>query len=409
MKTVKLLSLLLFFLVSIAANAGSIKGHVSDSIGKPMPYATVWIESINRTTVTGLDGSFTLRDVPAGNYKVFATFIGYKKVTENVHVKSDGATCNFVIGEGSEVLPDVFVTPTGESIEQFIERMVAENKKSLKDVVKSCDVKGSLYWEADKDSMVYYLPNEEYKIIKFALSLFKLGKLFALEHDNPGAKFIIDQNINFDGKLRGGKQAVVEMNPALNSEEVAYLERHSWGIDENFYDNIYSRFDIKKIMKSREKARKAEEKAQKKGEELDDDTTAVRYLGTYSEDGHDLYIIKKGRSEFHIVDKIWQIKRVARNDKDIHAILEFREMLPDVYLPVSCYLNSSLSVVDVKEVQKSLDEAKAKDRSKLSKKEITRLDKEIKSLEQQIAHPKWEEKRCVTWDYQNIIPADPKK
>lgn len=186
-------------MAGINARAAVIKGMVTDIEGQPMAFTTVWVEDINRTTVSGLDGSYTLRNVPEGKHQVYATYIGYKKEIAIVNVASETATCNFVLDESTEVLPELFVTPSGETIELFIMRMVAEHKKSLKDVVASYDCKGSIYWEADNDSTVYNMPSWMYKIVKFELSLFKLGKLCEIERNYPGLKFVLDKNLTFDG------------------------------------------------------------------------------------------------------------------------------------------------------------------------------------------------------------------
>lgn len=396
-------------MVGVDARAAVIKGVVTDIEGQPMAFTTVWVEDINRTTVSGLDGSYTLRNVPEGKHQVFATYIGHKKEIATVNVTSEVATCNFVLDESTEVLPELFVIPTSETIEQFIMRMVAEHKKSLKDVVASYDCKGSIYWEADNDSTVYNMPSWMYKIVKFELSLFKLGKLCEIERNYPGLKFVLDKKLAFDGKIKGDKQVIVEMRPSLKQDEVDYLQNHSWKIDDNVYDNTYKRFDVNKVRKMREKSLKAEQKALARGEDVEEDTTAVKYVGKYEEDGRDIYILKHGKYEYHIVDELWQVKRYCVKDKIDDRIYEFRELLPGVFLPVS-YYQKVLFDMDTKNVYgKELDELKKKDRSKLTAQEKQKLDEDIATHERFVNHKYWNMQRCFTWDYENLVPASPKK
>ncbi|MCQ2288294.1 MAG: carboxypeptidase-like regulatory domain-containing protein [Muribaculaceae bacterium] len=409
MKRFFTLLVILCVMASVNAHAAVIKGVVTDVEGQPMAFTTVWVEDINRTTVSGLDGSYTLRDVPAGMHQVYATYIGHKKEIASVDVTGEVATCDFVLDESTQVLPELFVTPAGESIELFIMRMVAVHKKSLKDVVASYDCRGSIYWEADNDSTVYNMPSWMYKIVKFELSLFKLGKLCEIERNYPGLKFVLDKKLTFDGKIKGDKQAVVEMRPTLKQDEVDYLQNHSWKIDENFYDDTYKKFDVGKVRKMREKSAKAEQKALAKGEEAEEDTTAVKYVGKYEEDDRDIYILKHGKYEYHIVDELWQVKRMCVKDKYDERIYEFRELLPGVFLPVS-YYQKVLFDMDLKNVYaKELEEMKAKDRSKMTDKDKQKLDEDIAKRERFVNHRYWNMQRCFTWDYENLVPANTKK
>ena len=400
---------MIIVMVGVSASAAVIKGMVTDVEGQPMAFTTVWVEDINRTTVSGLDGSYTLRDVPAGKHQVFATYIGRKKEVATVNVAGESATCDFVLDESTKVLPELFVTPTGETFEQFIMCMVAEHKKNLKDVVASYDCKGSIYWEADNDSTIYNMPSWMYKIVKFELSLFKLGKLCEIERNYPGLKFVLDKKLTFDGKIKGDKQVIAEMRPSLKQDEVEYLQNHSWKVDENVYDNTYKRFDVNKVRKMREKSMKAEQKALAKGEEVEEDTTAVKYMGKYEEDSRDIFVLKHGKYEYHIVDELWQVKRMSVKDKFEERIYEYRELIPGVFLPVS-YYQKVLFDMDTKNVcGKELDEMKNKDRSKMTDKEILKLDEEIAKRERFVNHKFWNMQRCFTWDYENIVPASPLK
>lgn len=391
-------------------NAADINGLVTDSQKRPMAYATVWVEGLNRTTVSGLKGTFTLRDIPDGTYQICATYIGHKKETAQVTVASDNVVCNFILDESAQVLPDIFVTPTGETIEEFIERMVAEHKKPLKERLASYDGSGSLYWETDNDSLMYHMPSDIFSPLKFALSLFKLGKFAQLERDHPGCTFIVDQELTFDGKINAGKQVVTKMIPTLKKEEVDYLERHGWNININAYDALYAPFDVKKIMKGRSKQKRAEEKAEKKGDMPEEDSLAVKYIGQYEEDGRDIYILQKGFRKYHIVDKIWQIKRSEYDNKNNEKLMvECRELSPGIFLPVSYYRKNSLDMSKLMDSQKDLDKLKAKDRSKMKASEISKLDKQISELEKHLQHPRWDMERALTWDYRNIVPATGKQ
>src|SRR6202034_227995 len=71
--------------------AGTIKGKISDSqTGEPMSGATVSLEHTPYKTIVNLDGSFILRNIPAGKYEIEASTIGYEKSKEiDVELSSD--------------------------------------------------------------------------------------------------------------------------------------------------------------------------------------------------------------------------------------------------------------------------------------------------------------------------------
>ena len=61
-----------------------LKGVVKSSAGIPLPGAGVSIISVNKSVVTATDGSFQIQGIPAGNYKIRVTYLGYTETTVNV-------------------------------------------------------------------------------------------------------------------------------------------------------------------------------------------------------------------------------------------------------------------------------------------------------------------------------------
>jgi hypothetical protein len=76
-----------------AQTTGSVAGRVVDEKGAPVAYATVRIEGTKLGAYTKADGSFLIRKIPAGEYAVKATGVGYHPLTrEKVRVTVDGTT-----------------------------------------------------------------------------------------------------------------------------------------------------------------------------------------------------------------------------------------------------------------------------------------------------------------------------
>ena len=73
---------------------GKISGHVVDGeTGDALFGVNILIQGTTRGAATDLDGVFTIRAVPQGQYTLVVTYMGYnKKVIENIEVKSNETT-----------------------------------------------------------------------------------------------------------------------------------------------------------------------------------------------------------------------------------------------------------------------------------------------------------------------------
>jgi outer membrane receptor protein involved in Fe transport len=81
------------FVYSGYAQKAGLNGLVLDKESKePLPGATIQIEMAGKKhyLVSGLDGTFLLKDLPQGSYKIEAQYIGYKKFEAEVSVPSAG-------------------------------------------------------------------------------------------------------------------------------------------------------------------------------------------------------------------------------------------------------------------------------------------------------------------------------
>ena len=97
--------------LSAAPEAGDCTGVVFDSMGDPLPGATVRVEGTSQAVATNLDGEFTLKGVKAGA-KITVSYIGCKPKT----VVWNGQPLNITVEEDSNVLDEVVVM--GYGVEQ---------------------------------------------------------------------------------------------------------------------------------------------------------------------------------------------------------------------------------------------------------------------------------------------------
>jgi len=125
----------LTLLVPLSATAqgrgGTIAGHVTDPAAKAVAGATVRVLGTRWSARAREDGAFRIDNVPAGNYRLAVTLIGYLPDTASVAV-TDGATSDVPVrlAPAAVDLPGVLVTAPrlGETKAVALERQqVADN------------------------------------------------------------------------------------------------------------------------------------------------------------------------------------------------------------------------------------------------------------------------------------------
>ncbi len=111
----KIIFLILMFILSNAlyGQTGSFSGKVTDvKTGEELIGATIKLDGTDLGAVTGLDGRYTIEDIPTKTYNVTASFVGYQTFTKyNIVVRSEGnIDINFQLEENVESLGEVVVT-----------------------------------------------------------------------------------------------------------------------------------------------------------------------------------------------------------------------------------------------------------------------------------------------------------
>lgn len=96
----KLLTVLTMVLLSSQlafAQTGAISGQVTDGeTGETIPGANILLVEIERGAATDMDGNYEITNVPAGEYTVTVTFVGYRTYRETVQVEA-GQTLDYNI------------------------------------------------------------------------------------------------------------------------------------------------------------------------------------------------------------------------------------------------------------------------------------------------------------------------
>ena len=94
--------------VKITQQNDSCTGIVKDTTGETVIGASVVVKGSTNGTITGIDGDFTLNNVPKGSTLVIS-FVGY----ETMEVKWTGTPLNIILKDDTQMLDEVVVVGYG--------------------------------------------------------------------------------------------------------------------------------------------------------------------------------------------------------------------------------------------------------------------------------------------------------
>lgn len=134
----KLLQILLPLLFcATIASAAKIKGRVYDKqSGEALVGATVVLEKTGKSTSTGLDGSFELKDVPVGKATIRVTYITYKTIVQDIEILAkDNDHLKFYMETASKDLNEVTVRATAGGSNDRDARRIEQNATQVMNIV----------------------------------------------------------------------------------------------------------------------------------------------------------------------------------------------------------------------------------------------------------------------------------
>ncbi len=122
---ITLIVLLLPLFILWAQGTGTVRGTVQDTQGNPLIGANVYLQGTIYGSSTDEDGTFFIKDVPAGDYTIVAEYISYKTQKKKISV-SAGETVTVNFSMPTDVLNFSEVVVTGMvNPKQKIESSVA--------------------------------------------------------------------------------------------------------------------------------------------------------------------------------------------------------------------------------------------------------------------------------------------
>lgn len=132
-----LLSLLCLFSI-IRVSAGTIKGQaVESATGEPIIGANILLENTKWHSVSGLDGSYSLKNVPAGRYQLRISYLTYKTINKEVVVGANEiVTMNLMLEAAeSQTLTEVSIVAKRDGTSDNTARNLERNADQVMNIV----------------------------------------------------------------------------------------------------------------------------------------------------------------------------------------------------------------------------------------------------------------------------------
>jgi outer membrane cobalamin receptor len=76
--------------------------------------ATVYLKELKTGTITGLDGSYIIRNITPGTYTVFCSYISYQSVEKAINIDNPKKSLNFILTPSVAEIEQVTVTATND-------------------------------------------------------------------------------------------------------------------------------------------------------------------------------------------------------------------------------------------------------------------------------------------------------
>ncbi|HEV8506778.1 MAG TPA: DUF2012 domain-containing protein, partial [Chitinophagaceae bacterium] len=129
-----------FLLMSCYAIAATIKGKLLDENKEPLTGANVLLDAgKNLYALAGLDGTYVIKNVPAGSYTLKVSFIGYQTQEKIITItsESEAATVDFNMVADSKALSEIVISGKAEGGSDAEARLTEKNSPQVVNVMSA--------------------------------------------------------------------------------------------------------------------------------------------------------------------------------------------------------------------------------------------------------------------------------
>src|SRR5689334_15989489 len=97
MKLIRFSFFIITFLTAIAYSGicSTVKGKLINEDKEPLIGAHIVIKELQKAAIAGLDGSFSITNVPVGEYTLMISYVGYQSLEKKVRIETEDQVQHF--------------------------------------------------------------------------------------------------------------------------------------------------------------------------------------------------------------------------------------------------------------------------------------------------------------------------
>ncbi|WP_431165971.1 DUF5686 and carboxypeptidase regulatory-like domain-containing protein [Tenacibaculum halocynthiae] len=118
------------FLLSSIISFSQMKGKITDTKGKSLPFVSVYLENSITGTTSNNNGDYNLNIEKTGNYTIIFQFLGYKTAKKNVTINKFPFTLNVSLQEEQVSLDEVQINSKENPANAIIRNTIANKNKN---------------------------------------------------------------------------------------------------------------------------------------------------------------------------------------------------------------------------------------------------------------------------------------
>lgn len=333
---------------AVVGYAQSLHGNITlEKTDNLAPLATIRIPDLGIGTTAKLDGTYSVTGIKQGKHIVEYSFIGYKTVRKEIAFENGSDVVeNVNLEETPIMLNAVFVTPDGSDPAHFIAKKMLENAARKYAAVRPFTITCESVLSFQDFEFFNILPKTTRSMFYFVAGLAGFKGVIKMLVNHPEMDCVTTNSGTCDGKKwKWGTEEVKKCNVELSDDEKKAINKMS-PVD-NLYEQIYDDNNFK----------------EKKAE--------ITMKGSYL-DGDDLiYVLqaeKNGCKDiFHVKDDTWDVVKCIFNDGIEQSIVELRQVVGELYLPVSYNMKVQFGKMTAEELKKILEQTENKQQTEKQK------------------------------------------
>lgn len=129
-----LVLILLWSMHSFAQQGNSISGTITDSNGRPLSNANIYLKNTNYGTSSSEEGTYTLANITAGSYVLIVSDMGYKTFISKTLEIRGAVRLDVKLQEDVSALDDVVISGAGKT--EYVERNPSASLRLQQDINK---------------------------------------------------------------------------------------------------------------------------------------------------------------------------------------------------------------------------------------------------------------------------------